>query len=65
MERHREGRPLPGVLPSSIVLDLPPTGQPANVHNAVSWGNPPGLCRRTSMLILIMIIHLCGNYFVL
>ncbi|CAL5190902.1 unnamed protein product [Lathyrus oleraceus] len=43
MERHREGRALPGVLPSSIVLDLPPTGQPANVHSAVSWGNPPGI----------------------
>lgn len=43
MERHREGRALPCVLPSSIVLDLPPTGQPANVHSVVSWGNPPGI----------------------
>lgn len=42
MERHREGRVLPGVLPSNIVLDLPTTGQPAGLHSAVPWGNPSG-----------------------
>ncbi|RDX85574.1 hypothetical protein CR513_33220, partial [Mucuna pruriens] len=42
MERHREGRVLPGVLPSNIVLDLPTTGQPAAVYNAVPWGNTTG-----------------------
>ncbi|WJX65149.1 hypothetical protein P8452_49841 [Trifolium repens] len=43
MERHREGRPLPGVLPNSILLDLPTTGQPANLHSAVTWGNQSGV----------------------
>ncbi|KAG4952754.1 hypothetical protein GYH30_038582 [Glycine max] len=38
MERHREGRVLPAVLPSNIVLDLPTTGQPAAHYS--SWGNP-------------------------
>lgn len=42
MERHREGRVLPEVLPSNIVLDLPTTGQPAPLHSAVTWGNPSG-----------------------
>lgn len=44
MERHREGRVLPEVLPSNIVLDLPTTGQPAPLHSAVTWGNPSGVC---------------------
>lgn len=43
MERHREGRALPGVLPNNIVLDLPTTGQAATPYNAVTWGNPSGL----------------------
>ncbi|KHN29882.1 epidermal growth factor receptor substrate 15-like 1 [Glycine soja] len=40
MERHREGRVLPAVLPSNIALDLPTTGQPA--ANYSTWGNPSG-----------------------
>ncbi|XP_004491645.1 uncharacterized protein [Cicer arietinum] len=43
MERHREGHALPRVLPNNIVLDLPATGQPANLHSPVAWGNPPGI----------------------
>lgn len=46
MERHREGRVLPAVLPSNIVLDLPTTGQPA--ANYSTWGNPSGVCPRIS-----------------
>ncbi|KAK7386082.1 hypothetical protein VNO78_32171 [Psophocarpus tetragonolobus] len=42
MERHREGRGLPAVLPSNIVLDLPTTGQPAAPYSTVPWGNPSG-----------------------
>lgn len=43
MERHREGRVLPRVLPSNIVLDLPTTGQPAAPYSAaVPYGNPSG-----------------------
>ncbi|QCE01905.1 epidermal growth factor receptor substrate 15 [Vigna unguiculata] len=42
MERHREGRVLPAVLPSNIMVDLPPSGQPAAPYSAVPWGNPSG-----------------------
>ena len=42
MERHREGRALPGVLPSNVLLDLPTTGQPATPYSAVTWGSPSG-----------------------
>jgi len=44
MERHREGRVLPAVLPSNIMVDLPPSGQPAAPYSAVPWGNPSGMC---------------------
>ncbi|KAH9624771.1 hypothetical protein KSS87_022857, partial [Heliosperma pusillum] len=30
MERHREGRPLPAMLPSSVLLDFPATAQPVS-----------------------------------
>ncbi|KAJ1415631.1 EH domain [Sesbania bispinosa] len=49
MERHREGRALPGVLPSNIVLDLPTTGQPATHYSAVTWGNPSGIQQQQGM----------------
>ncbi|XP_027329528.1 epidermal growth factor receptor substrate 15-like 1 isoform X2 [Abrus precatorius] len=49
MERHREGRILPGVLPSNIVLDLPTTGQPAALYGAVTWGNPSGFQQQQGM----------------
>ncbi|KAG2390619.1 hypothetical protein LR48_Vigan338s001400 [Vigna angularis] len=42
MERHREGRVLPAVLPSNIMVDLPTSGQPAAPYSAVPWGNPSG-----------------------
>lgn len=44
MERHREGRVLPAVLPSNIMVDLPTSGQPAAPYSAVPWGNPSGVC---------------------
>ncbi|XP_047314899.1 epidermal growth factor receptor substrate 15-like 1 isoform X2 [Impatiens glandulifera] len=47
MERYREGRPLPSVLPSGVFLDeglLPATGQFASANNNASWKpNPPGV----------------------
>ncbi|KAF1868776.1 hypothetical protein Lal_00036214 [Lupinus albus] len=45
MERHREGRVLPGVLPSNIMLDLPPAGQQSTHHSAEGWGNQSGVQR--------------------
>ncbi|TKY57555.1 actin cytoskeleton-regulatory complex protein PAN1 [Spatholobus suberectus] len=49
MERHREGRALPGVLPSNIVLDLPTSGQPAALYNALPWGNPSAFQQQQGM----------------
>uniref|UniRef100_A0A5B6ZGV2 Putative epidermal growth factor receptor substrate 15-like n=1 Tax=Davidia involucrata TaxID=16924 RepID=A0A5B6ZGV2_DAVIN len=46
MERHREGRLLPTVLPSSIMFDesqLPATGQRAPAYGNEIWGSSPGL----------------------
>ncbi|OIW16468.1 hypothetical protein TanjilG_19184 [Lupinus angustifolius] len=45
MERHREGRVLPGVLPSNIMLDLPPAGQHSTHQSAAGWGNQSGFQR--------------------
>ncbi|CAJ1971646.1 unnamed protein product [Sphenostylis stenocarpa] len=42
MERHREGRVLPAVLPNNIMVDLPTAVQPAAPYSAVPWGNPSG-----------------------
>ncbi|KAF8405559.1 hypothetical protein HHK36_010466 [Tetracentron sinense] len=45
MERYREGRPLPAVLPSSIMFDeklMPTTGQPTAAYGN-AWGPTPGL----------------------
>ncbi|KAK7299784.1 hypothetical protein RJT34_10611 [Clitoria ternatea] len=49
MERHREGRSLPRVLPNNIMLDLPTTGQPAPPYNAETWGNPSGFQQQPRM----------------
>ncbi|XP_015971900.1 uncharacterized protein LOC107495307 [Arachis duranensis] len=49
MERHREGRALPGVLPSNILPDLSPPGQPAPQHSSVTWGNPSGFQQQQGM----------------
>lgn len=56
MERHREGRALPGVLPSNIMLDLPTTGQAATLHSGVAWGNPSGVCPRLIYYFLIFFL---------
>ncbi|XP_021713622.1 actin cytoskeleton-regulatory complex protein PAN1-like [Chenopodium quinoa] len=37
MERYREGRPLPAVLPSSVVLDFPATTQPPAGYGNAGW----------------------------
>ncbi|XP_022982307.1 epidermal growth factor receptor substrate 15-like 1 isoform X1 [Cucurbita maxima] len=45
MERYREGRPLPAVLPNNVMFDetlLSMTGQPNVVHPNVAWGPHPG-----------------------
>ncbi|XP_050262762.1 uncharacterized protein LOC126707215 [Quercus robur] len=48
MERYREGTPLPAVLPSSIISDLPTPGQPTNYSNA-AWGHAPGFQQQHGM----------------
>ncbi|KAK9989211.1 hypothetical protein SO802_029450 [Lithocarpus litseifolius] len=42
MERYREGTPLPAVLPSSIISDLPTPGQPMTNYSNAAWGHAPG-----------------------
>lgn len=45
MERHREGHPLPSVLPTNLIFDeslLPASGQPIPPHGAVAWRHTPG-----------------------
>ncbi|KAL1366736.1 epidermal growth factor receptor substrate 15-like 1 isoform X3 [Arachis ipaensis] len=49
MEQHREGRALPGVLPSNILLALPPSGLPATQYSSVTWGNPSGFQQEEGM----------------
>lgn len=46
MERYREGRALPAVVPSNIILDLPTTGQPPTQYSAASWGTSAGVYTR-------------------
>ncbi|XP_057958707.1 uncharacterized protein LOC131151482 [Malania oleifera] len=46
MERYREGRSLPPVLPNSVMFDetlLRTTGQPTAAYANASWGSTPGL----------------------
>lgn len=45
MERYREGRPLPSVLPSNIIFEdtqFSVTGQPAAGYGNASWRHNPG-----------------------
>ena len=42
MERYREGTPLPAVLPSSIISDLPTPGHPITNYSNAAWGHAPG-----------------------
>ncbi|XP_038899166.1 actin cytoskeleton-regulatory complex protein pan1 isoform X2 [Benincasa hispida] len=45
MERYREGRPLPAVLPNNVMFDetlLSMTGQSNIVHSNATWGPRPG-----------------------
>ncbi|MCD9644790.1 hypothetical protein HAX54_033225 [Datura stramonium] len=47
MERHREGRALPSVLPPNLIIDespLPASGQPTGSHGATAWRDTPGCC---------------------
>ncbi|KAF9611960.1 hypothetical protein IFM89_037180 [Coptis chinensis] len=52
MERYREGRPLPAVLPSNIMVDetlLPSTRQPTAAYGNAAWGHAPGLHQQHGM----------------
>lgn len=42
MERYREGRPLPAVLPESIKVDLPNPSQTMNNYGNTAWQPVPG-----------------------
>lgn len=45
MERFREGRPLPAVLPNNVVYDetlLSMTGQPRATYGNAAWSSSPG-----------------------
>lgn len=42
MERYRDGRPLPAVLPSGIFVDFPTTVQPMVGHGGAAWRPPSG-----------------------
>ncbi|KAH0698039.1 hypothetical protein KY290_016306 [Solanum tuberosum] len=45
MERHREGRSLPSVLPANLIFDespLPASGQPTGSHGLTAWRETPG-----------------------
>lgn len=42
MERYRDGRPLPAVLPSSIFADFPTTVQPMAGYGSAAWRPPSG-----------------------
>ncbi|QHO27651.1 uncharacterized protein DS421_7g209870 [Arachis hypogaea] len=44
-----EGRSLPGVLPSNILLALLPSGLPATQYSFVTWGNPSGFQQEEGM----------------
>ncbi|KAM7517375.1 hypothetical protein LguiA_006958 [Lonicera macranthoides] len=52
MERHREGHPLPPVLPSSILLDetlLSLAGPPNASYGTAAWGPAPGVRSQQGM----------------
>jgi epidermal growth factor receptor substrate 15 len=49
MERYREGRPLPAVLPSSIMSDLPTPGQPMTNYTNAAWGPTSGFQQQHGM----------------
>ncbi|XP_028768099.1 actin cytoskeleton-regulatory complex protein PAN1 isoform X2 [Neltuma alba] len=51
MERHREGRVLPAVLPNNIMLDLPTSGQPTSHYNTASWGTLSGFQQQQGMVV--------------
>ncbi|KAK4284920.1 hypothetical protein QN277_001688 [Acacia crassicarpa] len=51
MERYREGRVLPAVLPNNIMLDLPTSGQPTSHHNTASWGTLSGFQQQQGMVV--------------
>ncbi|KAL3376126.1 hypothetical protein AABB24_002859 [Solanum stoloniferum] len=45
MERHREGRSLPSVLPANLIFDespFPASGQPTGSHGSTAWRETPG-----------------------
>lgn len=48
MERYREGRPLPAVLPNNLRFDqmLASTGQPSTTYNSSVWQQNPGISQQ-------------------
>ncbi|KAG7975649.1 hypothetical protein I3843_06G109800 [Carya illinoinensis] len=49
MERYREGRPPPAVLPSNIMFDLPIPGQPMTNYTNAAWRPPSGFQQQQGM----------------
>ncbi|KAK4747719.1 hypothetical protein SAY87_014305 [Trapa incisa] len=49
MERHREGRPLPPVLPNNIVFDFPAGNQPAMTYPNAGWAPSSGVQQKQVM----------------
>lgn len=64
MERFREGRPLPSVLPSNIILEdiqFPATGQPAVGYGNASWRHNPGMQQTQEMPGSRSVAHAAGG----
>ncbi|KAK4742262.1 hypothetical protein SAY87_000263 [Trapa incisa] len=49
MERHREGRPLPPVLPNNIILDFPAGNQPTMAYPNAGWSPASGMQQKQMM----------------
>lgn len=67
MERFREGRPLPSVLPSNIILEdtqFPATGQPAAGYGNASWRHIPGKVSHQVPFKCIILVHFRYAYLV-
>lgn len=55
MERYREGRPLPAVLPNNVMFDetlLSMTGQSNIAHPNATWGPRPGTLPKLSIVLI-------------
>lgn len=63
MERFREGRPLPAVLPSNIMFDenpMPTAGQPTAAYGNAAWGPGPGTASK--MPLFFCVVAHCSSY---